>query len=61
MQDSPEDRSYNPLSVDEIDKAEKEILKFIQRQSFEEELSRLETESNDLKRLEESEGEETAN
>ena len=54
VQDSPEDRIYNPLSVDEIDKAEKEILKFVQRQSFEEELSRLEEQedgnrSNDLK------------
>ena len=54
VQDSPEDRTYSPLSVDEIDKAEKEILKFVQRQSFEEELSRLEEQedgngSNDLK------------
>ena len=54
MQDSPEERSFDPLSVDEINKAEKEILKFIQRQSFGEELSRLDeqeevNESNDLK------------
>ena len=54
VQDSPEDRSYDPLSVDEINKAEKEVLKFIQRQSFGEELSRLDeqeevNESNDLK------------
>ena len=54
VQDSPEERSYDPLSVDEINKAEKEILKFIQRQSFGEELSRLDeqeevNESNDLK------------
>ena len=54
VQDSPEDRTYDPLSVDEIDRAEKEILKFVQRQSFEEELSRLEEQeevigSNDLK------------
>ena len=54
VQDSPEERSFDPLSVDEINKAEKEILKFIQRQSFGEELSRLDekeevNESNDLK------------
>ena len=41
VQDSPEDRTHNPLSVDEINRAEKEIFKFVQRQSFEEELSRL--------------------
>ena len=54
VQDSPEDSSYDPLSVDEINKAEKEILKFIQRQSFGEELSWLDgqeevNESNDFK------------
>ena len=54
VQDSPEDRSYDRLSVDKINKAEKEIRKFIQRQSFGEELSRLDeqeevNESNDLK------------
>ena len=54
VQDSPGERSYDPLSVDEINKTEKEILKFIQRQSFGEELSRLDeqeevNESNDLK------------
>ena len=54
VQDPPEDRTYNPLSVDEVDKAEKEVLKFVQRQNFEEELSRLERQeevngSNDLK------------
>ena len=54
VQDSPEDSSYDPLSVDEINKAEKEILKFIQRKSFGEELSRLDrqeevNESNDFK------------
>ena len=53
VQDSPENRTYSPLSVDEIDRAEKGILKFVQRQSFEEELSRLEEQegingSNDL-------------
>ena len=41
VQDSPEDRTHNPLSVDEINRAEKEIFKFVQRQSFEEELSQL--------------------
>ena len=53
VQDFPEDRTYDPFSVDEIDRAEKEILKFVQRQSFEEELSRLEEQevngSSDLK------------
>ena len=38
----PENRTYSPLRVDKIDRAEKEILKFVQRQSFEEELSWLE-------------------
>ena len=51
VQDSPEDRSYDLLSVHEITK---EILKFIQRQSFGEELSWLDgqeevNKSNDLK------------
>ena len=41
VQDSPEERLYNPFSVDEINKAEKEYLKFIQRQKFGEELSQL--------------------
>ena len=43
-----------PISVDEIDKAEKEVLKFVQRQSFQEEISCLkekgkENESDGLK------------
>ena len=58
VQESPEDRTYNPLSVNEIDRAEKEILRFVQQQSFEEELSRLEEQkevngSNDQKNAKE--------
>jgi len=54
VQESPEDRTHNPLSVNEIDRAEEEILRFVQRQSFEEELSQLEEQievngSNDQK------------
>ena len=58
VQGSPEDRSYDPLSIEEINKAEEEILKFIQRQSFPEELSWLDeqeevNESNDLRSAQE--------
>ena len=35
-------RESESINVDEIDRAEKEVLKFVQRQSFEEEMSRLE-------------------
>lgn len=35
-------RETEPINVDEINRAEKEVLKFVQRQSFEEEMSRLE-------------------
>ena len=36
-----------PISVDEIDKAEKEVLKFVQRQSFQEEISCLKEEGKE--------------
>ena len=35
-------RKSESINVDEIDRAEKEVLKFVQRQSFQEEMSRLE-------------------
>jgi len=50
-------RESESINVDEINRAEKEVLKFVQRQSFEEEMSRLEQKGagNSSKRCKEQE------